>query len=101
MLEPAHRRVRQELKPGQVATFQTRSDGQTTTLFLKAGELEARASWRIELWKKPMNKVVVAPKEQIKIDIPSVAGALVDVRNDGWTSFTTWTDYEYGQQAVK
>jgi hypothetical protein len=82
-----------KLEPGGVTVFSTRPVGLTTKLFLECGEHDSEALWQIELCCKPEHKIVLSPKDQLSVDISSAAGALVTVRNEGWASFTTWTDY--------
>ncbi|GAB3380054.1 hypothetical protein [Lysobacter fragariae] len=82
-----------KLEPGGVATFSTRPVGLSTKLFIEGGDHDSEAVWHIELCCKPDNTLVVDPKSQTTIDVSAAAGALVSVRNDGWASFTTWTDY--------
>lgn len=81
------------LDPGGVATFSSRPVGLATKLFIEGGEHDSIAVWHIELCCQPDHQIDVDPKSQHSVDISSAAGALVSVRNDGWASFTTWTDY--------
>lgn len=82
-----------ELEPGGVATFSSRPVGLSTKLFLEGGDHDSEAVWHIELCCQDDHAVVIDPKSQHVIDISSAAGALVTVRNDGWSKFTAWTDY--------
>lgn len=81
------------LKEGNVVTYSTRPVGLSTTLFLEGGQHDGEAVWHIELCCKDDNKVLLEPGEQKKVNISEAAGALVTVRNTGWSEFSCWTDY--------
>ena len=84
---------RRDLAPGGHALFSTRPVGLATSLFIQAGEHDSEAIWHIELCCQPDRPIPLGPNEQLRIDISAGAGALVSIRNTGWASFTTWTDY--------
>jgi hypothetical protein len=65
----------------------------TTYLFLEAQDHDCEALWHIELCCQDDHRLSLDPKEQVKIDVSSAAGAIVTVRNEGWTSFYCWSDY--------
>lgn len=84
---------RTTLNVGGVKTYATRPVGLNTALFLEAGQHDSEVVWHIELCCKDDNKVMLEPGEQRRIDISGAAGALVTVRNTGWSDFSCWTDY--------
>ncbi len=84
---------RTTLKEGNVESYSTRPVGLNTALFLEAGAHDAEAIWHIELCCKEDNVINLEPGEQRKLNISEAAGAMVSVRNSGWSDFSCWTDY--------
>ena len=81
------------LGPGDTKSFWTRPVGLTTYLFFETQDHDCEAIWHIELCCQEDHTLALNPNEQRKIDISSAAGALVTVRNEGWASFSCWSDY--------
>lgn len=86
------------LNSGDHTSFTTRPVGQSTRLFIKSKiddggkTFAAKAMYKVLLIGHHDQTVDLNPGEQKDFDI-SVAGGLVEVRNEGNWSVETWTDY--------
>lgn len=84
-----------KLPPGGTTTFSTRPVGLNTNLFGRNldDKGSGQVTWRFVLCCKPDNVIPLKPQQPFQRDVSAGAGALVEVRNSGFTEVEVWTDY--------